>query len=80
MVTKSFRNYAVAAALTFAAMAVGSAPAFAWGGGAPDNYYPLPTNQAPSQVHGQLYNYVSPSKAAPATHAHRTRSEAVEQR
>lgn len=39
MATKAFRNLAVAAAITVTAAAAGSAPALAWGVGAPDNAY-----------------------------------------
>jgi len=62
---KSFREHAVAAAFAFAAVAaVGSAPAFAWGAGAPDSaysvYYDHPA-QAKQRAHA-YYDYAAPSQ------------------
>jgi hypothetical protein len=59
---KSLRQHAVAAAFAFATVAVGSAPAFAWGAGAPDSAYAVYYDQ-PAQVKPQAhayYNYVAP--------------------
>lgn len=84
MVTKSLTNYAVAAAFMLSAIAASSAPAFAWGAGAPDNLY--------GSNSGSFYDYydyapraaqaapVSPNRAAPNVHRHELRNPAVEQR
>lgn len=47
MSAKTFRNYAVAATLTLAAMTAGAVPAFAWAGG----FVLGPSND------GDYYNY-----------------------
>jgi len=59
---KSFRQHTAAAVFAFTAVAAGSAPAFAWGAGAPDSaysvYYDHPAQVKP-QAHA-YYNYVAP--------------------
>jgi hypothetical protein len=56
---KSFRQYAVAAAFALATVAVGAAPAFAAGNGAPDNAYDQPA-QAKSRVHASNNSVARP--------------------
>jgi hypothetical protein len=62
---RTFRQYAVAAGLVLATVAAGSAPAFAWGAGAPDSaysvYYEQPAQQAKPQARA-YYNYVAPGQ------------------
>jgi hypothetical protein len=61
---KPFRKHAVAAALAFAAVAVGSAPAFAQG---PYHVYARQHHQVqPRARANQAYDYVAPSAADPA--------------
>ncbi len=57
---KPFRKHAVAAALAFAAMAVGSAPAFAQGA---HRVYARQHQQVQPRAY---YNYVAPLAADPA--------------
>jgi hypothetical protein len=61
---RSFRQHAVAAAFAFATVAAGSAPAFAWGAGAPDSAYSVYYDH-PAQAKPQArtyYNYVAPGQ------------------
>jgi hypothetical protein len=59
---KSFRQYAVVAALTFATAAVGAAPAFAAGNGNADTASSTHVVRAKPRTAQPYYNYVAPAQ------------------